>query len=61
MTTPTIPRGWRRLRTGSRVKQGDRQWSYYRCWRDDIPFADLIEYVMPHETIIRRVAKKGRK
>jgi hypothetical protein len=58
---PKIPRGWRKLRTGSKVRDGDKQWSLYGYWRDDIPFAGLLEYVMQHELIIRRVAKKGKK
>ena len=55
--TPKIPRGWRRLRTGSKIKSGDRLWSEWGYWRDDIPFPDR-GVINDAETIIRRVAKR---
>ena len=66
MSTPTIPRGWRRLRTGSQVQEGDRElrfslsaegyaWETAEIWVEFFP-------VEAGETIIRRVRKtKGRK
>ena len=61
MTThPTIPRGWRRLRTGTRIKVGDRV--HYSRWYTFTFLHQQLFPVMSDETIIRRVAKKkGRK
>jgi hypothetical protein len=57
MTTPKIPRGWRRITVGSAVKTGDRikdgaRWYTFRGW---------AEYQVPvrhGEIVIRRKARK---
>ncbi len=62
MTTPTIPRGWRRLRTGSSVRVGDRQDDGEGRWTPLQGWQQTMHPVSKYETIIRRVAKKkGRK
>ena len=67
MTThPTIPRGWRRLRTGTTVRKGDRAWgfSHQTELRDVWKFQEICSTYWPvdsDETIIRRIAKKGKR
>ena len=62
MTThPAIPRGWRRLRVGTIVRLGDKFWSYFQYWRLVDREHSQLPKVMRCETVIRRVAKKGKR
>ena len=59
--TPTIPRGWRRLRTGTQVRKHDRCW-INGFWFVCAPEVDWSVQTDEAETIIRRVRKtKGKK
>jgi hypothetical protein len=60
----TIPKGWRKVRAGSKVRVGDRMFSsftcrWYRFGRVDVHAS--TEPVGTCETFIRRIATKGRK
>lgn len=51
-----IPRGWRRLKTGSRVKKGDRIWARLdNRWIQIISNLNCITPVKRDEVIIRKV------
>jgi len=55
---PTIPSGWRRLATGDKVKRGDKM-LIAKCWIQ--MDSDHDWPIQPDETIIRRVAGKGKR
>jgi hypothetical protein len=62
MTThPTIPRGWRRLRTGTVIKKGDQYWggqNFGWC----LSGAYMLPVSSDYDIYIRRTTKKkGRK
>lgn len=58
--TPKIPKGWRKLRVGRRVRVGDKE-QFYGSFIFIQSNGDLETPVKAGEVIIRRIAKKGRK